>query len=90
MMLTLLEIHQKFLISLRTENRGGYDHEYTEIKVMKCLAKVIDDRFVEGRITNDAPLANQSFSYLKLRLHKTDDMTGAFHEFQNRRDHNLK
>jgi len=85
-----LEIHQKFLISLRTENRGGYDRYYTEIKVLKCLAKVFDDRLVEGRITDYAPLANQSFSYLKLRLDKTDDMTGPFHEFQNRRDHKLK
>ena len=85
-----MEIHQKFLISLRTENRGGHDHEYSEIKVPKCLAKVFDDRLVEGRITDYAPLANQSFSYLKLRLDKTDDVTGAFHKFQNRRDHKLK
>ena len=85
-----MEIHQKFLISLRTENRGGYDHEYTEIKVPKCLTKVFDDRLVEGRITDYAPLANQSFSYLKLRLYKADDMTGPLHELQNRRDHKLK
>ena len=89
-MITLLEIHQKFLISLRTEKRGGYDPWYTEIKALKCLGKVLDDRLVEGWITNNAPLANQSFSYLKLRLNKTDDVPVAFHKFQNRRDHNFE
>lgn len=85
-----MEIHQKFLISLRTENRGGHDYEYSEVNVPKCLAKVFDNRLVEDRITDYASLANQSFSYLKLRLDKADDMTGPLHEFQNRRDHKLK
>jgi hypothetical protein len=53
-----LEIHQKFLIPLGTENRGGYDPEYTEIKALECPAKVIDDRLMEVRITNNAPLAH--------------------------------
>ena len=86
----LLEIHQKFLIPLGTENRGGYDPEYTEIKALECPAKVIDDRLMEVRITNNAALTHQPFSYLKLRLDKADDVAGPFQEFQNSGDHNLQ
>jgi hypothetical protein len=87
---TLLEIHQKFLIPLGTENRGGYDPKNTEIKALKCPAKVIDDRLMEVWITNNAPLAHQPFSYLKLRLDEADDVAGPFHELQNSGDHNLQ